>query len=264
MVGVLNVTPDSFSDGGLYADAEAAVSAGQKMVEDGADAVDIGGESTRPGAKEVSVDKELGRVLPVIEGLSECGVPIAIDTTKADVAEAAIAAGAEIVNDVAGGGFDKSMWSTAALAVAYICGHLRGSSMAEVHQREGESPGYEDVVTELSHRLEEMPRALRAKTIVDPGLGFGKGTASNLELTRRAGQLFSALQCAVMVGPSRKRFVADVAGVSRHADTSVRDWATLGAGLAAVASGAHLVRVHNVAAFVSALRVFFAARGPQR
>jgi len=260
VAGVVNVTPDSFSDGGAYIGVDAALRRADELIRAGADLIDIGGESTRPGAEPVSAERELERVLPIVERLAGAPVPISVDTTKAEVARACLAVGAEVVNDVSGGHFDAGMVAVASRASAYICGHLRGSSVAEVHAREGEDPGFEEVATELAVTLAGFPEVLRGRTIVDPGLGFGKGAEQNLQLCKEAGRLAKRLECAVMVGASRKRFVAELSGHEAPVPVSVRDAATVGASLAAIASGAHIVRVHAVESMVPALRLFEAVR----
>jgi dihydropteroate synthase len=258
VMGVVNATPDSFSDGGVYAGVEAAVARALELDQEGADLVDVGGESTRPGAAAVSREEELARVVPVIERLAgRVRAVLSVDTSKAEVARAALAAGAEVVNDVSGGVFDPAMARVVLEAGAvYVCGHLRGQSLAEVHAAAAPS-GFEEIAGELAERLAGLPGALRARTIADPGIGFGKGTALNLELLRRAGELATRLQCPVMVGPSRKRFLGDVTG----RPVGDRDAATHGAVLAAVSSGAQLVRVHDVAGTCAALRAYLAVRG---
>jgi dihydropteroate synthase len=254
LVGVVNVTPDSFSDGGALATVDAAVAHALRLEADGADLVDVGGESTRPGAAPVSVQAELDRVIPVIERLAaRTGAVLSIDTCKAEVARAALAAGAEVVNDVSGGRFDPGTGRAAAEAgAAFVCGHLRGASLAEVHAGEADPPGFDEVAVELAARIRDLPPALAGRVVCDPGLGFGKRTPENLELLRRAGELAGRLSCAVMVGPSRKRFLGQLTG----RPVAERDPATIGASLAAVVSGAHLIRVHDVAGVHDALEVF--------
>lgn len=262
LMGVVNTTPDSFSDGGRFLDPAAAIDHARALVASGADIVDIGGESTRPGGAEpVTSAEELDRVIPVIEALAaDLGVPISIDTTKSEVARAAVAAGAVIINDISGGGFDPDIIGVAADAgagTAYVLGHALGGSIAEVHAAEGDSPGYDRVVTELAARLDRLPRALRTRTIADPGLGFGKRPQQNVELCHRAGELAVALGCPVLVGPSRKRFVAAVGGANASVDPwAARDAGTVGAALASISRGAHMVRVHNVTMVKSALDVY--------
>jgi len=260
VVGVVNVTPDSFSDGGRYLDPVGAVAHGRALHAAGAAIIDVGGESTRPtsaGQPRLPLADELERVLPVVRGLAREGIPVSIDTTRAAVARAALDAGAELVNDISGGGFDPDLVEvTAAAGAVLVCGHARGHSIAEVHAGETAPPGFAEVATELCARVVALPARLRHRTVVDPGLGFGKRGAENLELLARAGELAAACGCPVMVGPSRKRFLGELTG--RPVDD--RDAATVGACLAAVAGGAHLVRVHDVAGLVPALRVFEAAR----
>jgi dihydropteroate synthase len=259
VMGVLNATPDSFSDGGRYMDVDAAVAHGLQLEADGADLIDIGGESTRPGAAVVSVAEEVGRVVPILERLAgRTRAVLSVDTSKAAVARAALAAGAEVVNDISGGRFDPEVVAVAADGgAAFVCGHVRGSSIGEVHAGEAGAPSFDQVADELAERLASLPAALRRRTVCDPGLGFGKRAAQNLELSRRAGELAARLSCPVMVGPSRKRFLGELTG----RPVSDRDAATIGAALAAVAAGAHVVRVHDVAGVSAAIRVFRAIRG---
>jgi dihydropteroate synthase len=249
IMGVVNVTPDSFSDGGRLADPAAAIAHGLGL---GADIVDVGGESTRPGAQPVRVSEEIARVVPVIRGLVRGGATVAIDTTKAAVARAAVDAGAEIVNDISGGLFDPAILEVA--CGAYVCGHVRGRSLEEVHAAD---LTYEEVANDLAGRVAALPVAVRARTIVDPCIGFGKRTATNLALLARAGELAAGCGRPVLVGPSRKRFLGELTG--RPVDD--RDAATVGACLAAVAAGAHMLRVHDVAALGPALAAFTAVRG---
>jgi len=253
LVGVVNTTPDSFSDGGQHLAPAAAIERALSLAADGADMLDIGGESTRPGAAPVPVEEELARVLPVIEGLAGrtgCAV-LSIDTCKAEVARAALAAGAEVVNDVSGGLFDPGTARAAAEAGAvFVCGHVRGRRLDEVHA--APPPAFEELVVELAARLRDLPADLAGRTAIDPGLGFGKQTARNLELLRRSGELSGALSCPVMVGPSRKRFLGDLTG----RPVGERDAATIGAALAAARGGAQLIRVHEVRAVKDALVVY--------
>jgi len=259
VMGVVNATPDSFSDGGAYRHPEVAVVFAHGLVGAGADIIDVGGESTRPAAEPVSAAEEIERVVPIILALAaRLATPISIDTTKAEVAEAAVAAGAEIINDISGGRFDPDILSVAERSgAAYVCGHVRGSSIQEVHAAEADPPGFDDVLNELSDRLAALPAALRHRTIIDPCLGFGKPTEQSLELTRRAGELSAALYCPVLLGPSRKRFLGELTGKP----VRERDDATVGAALAAAAAGTNIVRVHDVARLRPALTVFEAAWG---
>ncbi|MBE7451866.1 MAG: dihydropteroate synthase [Kofleriaceae bacterium] len=259
VMGVVNVTPDSFSDGGHHLDPEAAVAHGLALVAAGADLLDLGGEATNPRARPVPVEVERDRVVPVIAALAaRTDAVLSVDTTKAAVAEAAVAAGAGMVNDVSGGRFDPAMFAAvAASGAAYVCGHLRGASLAEVFAAEAPAT-WREVADELAARLAAMPAALRARTVVDPGLGFGKGDhAANLALCARSGELSRALGRPVLVGPSRKRFVARVVGEAGLAVTpAALDAGTVGACLAAVAAGAHVVRVHDVSLLRPALAVY--------
>lgn len=262
IVGVLNVTPDSFSDGGQYATIKTAVTRGIELAAAGADMIDIGGESTRPGAAPVDVAVEIERVVPVIAELARrIPVPLSVDTTKAEVARAALEAGAEVVNDVSGGAFEPAIIDVAAsLGAAYVCGHVRGTNLAAVHAAQAEPPDPEQVSFELAARIARLPLRLRHRTIVDPGLGFGKLAPQNLALIRWAGELSRGTGCPVMVGPSRKRFIRALTG-AEAGDLDTLDRGSLGACLAAVACGAHLVRVHNVELVKPALVVYEAALG---
>ncbi len=258
LVGVVNTTPDSFSDGGRHASTEAAVARALALLDDGADLIDIGGESTRPGAAAVAPADELARVVPVVARLAaeRPDAVLSIDTCKGEVARAALAAGAELVNDVSGGLFDPGTARAAAEARAvFVCGHVRGRSLEAVHA--APPPRFDELVAELAARLADLPASLAGRIVLDPGLGFGKQTAHNLELLRRAGELSAALSCPVMVGPSRKRFLGELTG----RPVGDRDAATIGAALAAAAAGAHFIRVHEVRAVRDALAVFRAVRG---
>lgn len=253
VMAVLNVTPDSFSDGGRYVGLDSAMEFAERSVEAGADLLDIGGESTRPqGAKLVSAAEEIARVVPVIRALAaRVKVPISVDTTKAEVARAAVDVGAEIINDISGGLFDDQMLDVVTKSgAAFACGHVRGRTLAESHA--AIPPLWTEVAKELGDRLLALPAAARARTFVDPGLGFGKGTQENVELLRRAGELRAGLGRPVLVGPSRKRFLGELCGRS----VEDRDDATVGACLAAAAAGADVVRVHDVKRVRDALRVF--------
>jgi dihydropteroate synthase len=252
VMGVLNVTPDSFSDGGRYASADAAVSRGLELARDGADIVDVGGEATGPRATPISAADELARVVPVVERLVAAGVAVSIDTTKAEVARAAVRAGARYVNDISGGLFDPAIGEAVGEAV-YICGHVRGRSLREVFGDESRPVTWTEVADDLAQRLDALPSDVRARAWVDPGIGFGKGAdpATNHALIAHAGDLGRRLGCPVVVGPSRKRFLR--AGLSEPTELDL-DRATVAACLEAVRAGAHVVRVHNVALVAAALR----------
>ena len=240
VMGIVNVTPDSFSDGGSYLAPAAAIAHGLALAADGADILDIGGEATNPRAHPVDATEELRRVIPVLEGLA--GHRLSIDTTKAAVARAAVTAGASIVNDVSGGLFDPEMTAAVAeLGVVYIAGHLRARSLPEVFAAEGSVP-WQDVAAELAARLPPGP------SWGDPGIGFGKGAdpEGNVALLRHAGDIAATIRRPVVVGPSRKRFISRLLGVQAP-DIAMLDAASILASIAAVRAGAHVVRVHNVA-----------------
>jgi dihydropteroate synthase len=263
VMGVLNVTPDSFSDGGCFADAASAVAHGLEMTAAGADLVDVGGESTRPGADRVDSDEECRRVLPVIRELSAAGVLTSVDTTRADVAEAALAAGARLVNDVSGGLADKNMAELVAEAgVPWVLMHWRG------HSREMYAAArYGDVVTEvcaeLTARVEDVVAVGVApeQLILDPGLGFAKNAEHNWTLLAGLDRIVG-LGLPVLVGASRKTFLgrllADADGAPRAAEK--RDSATLATTVLAAQAGAWGVRVHDAAGSVDAIRTVEAVR----
>jgi dihydropteroate synthase len=258
VVGVLNVTPDSFSDGGRFLDCEDAVAHGVRMREQGADLVDVGGESTRPGAHRTPAPTEATRVLPVISALAEAGVPCSVDTTRAHIAEAALEAGAVAVNDVSGGLADPAMAKVVANAgVPWILMHWRGHS-----DRMDELARYTDVVAEVrAELLARVDAAVAAgvdpdRLVIDPGIGFAKRAAHNWLLLHRLDALLD-LGLPVMVGVSRKGFLgtllADADGKRRPADG--REVATASISALAAAAGAWGVRVHDVAASVDAVMV---------
>lgn len=256
VMGVLNVTPDSFSDGGRYLDVDAAVAAGVRMAADGAEVVDVGGESTRPGADPVPEDVELARVVPVVRALADEGMCVSIDTVKARVAVAAVEAGAAIVNDVSSGLLDPDMPAVvASLQVPYVLTHLQGTPRTMQ-----DDPHYDDVVTEVVDHLAARMEALVAtgveahRIVVDPGIGFGKRLEHNLALLARLDRLV-ALGRPVLVGVSRKRFIGAVTGV---AEPTERLAGSLAAASLAVANGARIVRAHDVAETVQAVKVAWA------
>ena len=259
VMGILNVTPDSFSDGGLVAGTEAAVERGLRLFEEGADWVDVGGESTRPGAARVAAEEETRRTAPVVEGLRRRGAgPVSIDTTKASVARSALDAGADLVNDVSAFGYDPAMASLVAeRGVPAVLMHLRGG-FAQMHR----APSYGDVMGEVVSELgDALARAERAgvpreQLILDPGLGFSKDAAHSLEALRRLDEL-EALDRPVLVGPSRKSFIGKL--LDRPAD--LRLMGTAAAVASCVLLGAHVVRVHDVAEMVEVVQVCDAIRG---
>ena len=247
-MGVVNVTPDSFSDGGRFHAADAAIAHGLQLLRDGADILDVGGEATNPRATPVTAAEELARVLPVIQELARRG-RVSIDTTKAEVARAALAAGATIVNDVSGGLFDPAMRDALRPGVTYICGHLRGRSLVEVFRDENRPVTWQEVAAELADRIAALPAAI--EIWVDPGIGFGKGSdpATNEALIRHAGELGAALGRPVVVGPSRKRYLRRrlaEQGIAEPTEGDL-DHATVAECLVALRAGAHVLRVHNVA-----------------
>ena len=252
-MGILNVTPDSFSDGGRYLDRATAVAHATGMVEDGADILDVGGESTRPGSEPVPLDEELERVRPVIERLVELHprVPVSIDTRKADVAAAALEEGATIVNDVSGGS-DPAMFDVVRERdAAVVLMHMQGDPRTMQ-----EAPRYENVVADVHEYLRQRIEAAELAGIdpqriaIDPGIGFGKDHGHNLELMRRVGALRD-LGRPVLVGPSRKRFIGTILDLPE--DERVEG--TIGAVVWMIARGAHVVRVHDVKEVVRAVRV---------
>jgi len=256
VMGIVNVTPDSFSDGGrLGLDA---IRHCERLVAEGADILDIGGESTRPGSRPITVEDELGRVLPVLEAALTLGVPISIDTKKADVMRAVLARGADIVNDIDALQAPGSLDAVAAHPDCGVClMHMRGDPLTMQHR-----PRYDDVVTEvrefLAGRLHALQdRGVAAERIVlDPGIGFGKSVEHNLDLLRRQRELL-ALGRPLLIGWSRKSTLGAITGRG----VSERLAASLAAALAAVQRGASVLRVHDVAATVDALKVWAAAHG---
>jgi dihydropteroate synthase len=266
VMGVLNVTPDSFSDGGRYEDLDAAVAHGIEMRRAGADLVDVGGESTRPGSDRVDAETEVARVVPAIRELTAAGVPVSVDTMRARVADAALEAGASVVNDVSGGLADPDM---AAVVVAAGCPwvlmHWRGHSR-QMHRL----AEYEDVVTEVRDELRQRAEAARAagvdaaRIILDPGLGFAKRPEHNWRISAHLDQIV-ALGYPVLVGASRKSYLgallADATGAPRPVEQ--REAATIATSVLAVAAGAWGVRVHDVRGTVDALKVLAATREAQ-
>ncbi len=254
VMGIVNVTPDSFSDGGAYDTTAAAIAHGLRLVAEGADVLDIGGESTRPGAEEVAIDEELRRVIPVIEALSsQVDVPISIDTSKPEVMRAAAQAGAGMINDVYALRRDGALDEAAALGIPVVLMHMLGEPRTMQ-----QSPSYDDVVGEVHRFLAErifaceMAGIDRKKIIVDPGFGFGKQRDDNLLLLARL-QRFTELGVPVLAGLSRKKTIGELTG--RDIPTE-RVFGSVAAHLIAAQNGARLVRVHDVAATVDALKVW--------
>ncbi len=253
VMGILNVTPDSFSDGGQFINQEAAIAHGLKLAEQGADIVDIGGESTRPRAEMVSADEEMQRVVPVIEALrKQISVPISIDTMKARVAEAAISAGATIVNDVAASRRDAKMWQIVAQTGAgYVAMHMQGTP-----QTMQEEPRYENVVAEVNKFFGECLQQLGScgvqpeQVVLDPGIGFGKKLEHNLELLREL-KVLGKWHRPVLLGVSRKSFMGSLLG----AKTNERLPAALACACWAVQNGVQIIRTHDVGETKQALRM---------
>ena len=257
LMGVLNVTPDSFSDGGQFNTLDSALTQAHKMVADGADFLDIGGQSTRPNAEDVTLDEELDRVIPVIEALRQhdafSQVPISVDTTRSQVANAAIAAGADLINDISGATFDAAMLSIVAkLGVPIVLMHIRGTPKTMQTLTD-----YEDLIGEMLQFLEARLQAAiaagidRSQIIIDPGIGFAKKAAQNLEILRQL-PAFRALGCPILVGVSRKSFIGQILN---EPDPQSRVWGTAAACVSAIVGGTDILRVHDVLEMHDACRV---------
>jgi dihydropteroate synthase len=253
-MGIINVTPDSFSDGGLHLQHDAALIHAQQLIADGADMIDIGGESTRPGASPVSIQEELDRVLPVIEGLRGSPVPVSIDTSKPEVMQAAIFAGAQMVNDINALQDAAAMKVAAASDVAVCLMHKQGNPQTMQQQ-----PHYQNVVAEVSEFLRDRIAAAQAagiqreRIVIDPGFGFGKSLAHNLALLRELNKL-TVHGVPVLAGLSRKSMLGALTGQ----DVTQRLSASVAAALIAVQRGAKIVRVHDVRATVDAFKILSA------
>lgn len=256
VMGIVNVTPDSFSDGGAHFDVDAAVAHGLRLVEEGADLLDVGGESTRPGAAEVAADEEIRRVVPVIERLvRQTAVPVSIDTSKPEVMRAAVAAGAGMINDVHALRRAGALDAAASLGVPVVLMHMLGEPRSMQ-----DDPRYDDVVADVHRFLAErifaceMAGIDKKRIVVDPGFGFGKTQAHNLQLLARLDR-FGDLGVPVLAGLSRKRTIGEVTGRDVPQD---RVAGSIAAHLIAVQRGARIVRVHDVAPTVDALKVWAA------
>ena len=271
LMGIVNVTPDSFSDGGRFLDASDAVGQAMKLVEQGADILDIGGESTRPGASPVSLEDELSRVIPAITEMVDAlksierPIPISIDTSKAEVARRAIEAGAGIVNDISGLTFDPDMPRICAdHDVGVICMHIRGTP-----QTMQDDPRYDDVLTEVVDFLKKRCDTLestgisRERIAIDPGIGFGKTAEHNLAILSNIAR-FQSLDRPVLIGHSRKRFLQKVLRNAPDGDASLtideKTMGTVGVSLALAEQGVDILRVHDVQATRDALLAFRAVR----
>jgi len=253
IMGILNVTPDSFSDGGIFLARDTAVAHAHVMVEEGADIIDVGGESTRPGAQAVSVQEELDRVIPVIEAIARAvPVPVSIDTSKPEVMRAAVAAGAGLVNDVRALRATGAVETAAALEVPVCLMHMQGEPRSMQHH-----PVYTDVAGEVHGFLQERIEACvaagipRQRLLIDPGFGFGKTVEHNLELLRRLGEL-RALGAPILAGLSRKSMIGALLGLP----VAQRLQASVALALIAVQNGATILRVHDVRATREAIRMF--------
>ena len=245
IMGVLNCTPDSFSDGGSYTDTESMINKALSMIEEGARLIDIGGESTRPGSQPVTEEEELKRVIPVIEGLrKKSDILISIDTTKAAVAEEAIKAGADIINDISGFKMDPQMKQVAIDSKAgCMLMHMRGTPQTMQQFLE-----YEDIVNDIILYFEDIITDLKEagiskqSIIIDPGIGFSKNVGQNLTLIRRLAE-FNILNCPILLGTSRKSFIGHVLDKK---DPQDRVWGTAASVAIGIANGAHIVRVHDI------------------
>jgi dihydropteroate synthase len=254
VMGIVNVTPDSFSDGAMFASADDAVAHGARLVDEGADLLDVGGESTRPGSDPIEADEELLRVVPVVEGLVKArpGTPLSVDTRKPEVAGAALDAGASVVNDIAGGRNSALLETVSRTGAGVVLMHMLGEPKTMQ-----DDPRYDDVVAEVHEFLRERIEAAvfagipEERICIDPGIGFGKTVDHNLALLRAVPAL-RMLGAAVMVGASRKGFIGTLTGVE---DPAARLEGSLAVAVLAAAHGADLVRVHDVEATVRALKV---------
>lgn len=256
VMGVLNVTPDSFSDGGKYSSLDLTLSRAEQMIAEGVDIIDVGGESSRPGAQALSLDEELNRVMPVLYALRDCGKPISIDTYKPEVMHEVLVAGADMINDINGfraeGALDAVKDSDCALCIMHM------QSTPQVMQSR---PKYHDVVAEVTAFLLERVAALtaagisRSRICVDPGFGFGKTLAHNILLLKNIGEIQKAIGLPLLAGMSRKSMIGAITGKS----VENRLAGSLSAALVAASNGAHILRVHDVAEMVDALAVWNAA-----
>jgi len=255
-MGILNVTPDSFSDGGRFDSLEMALSRAEQMIAEDVDIIDIGGESSRPGAPPLPIEEELGRVMPVVYALRDCGKPLSVDTSKPLVMREALEAGADMINDIHGFRADGAMSAVKESDCALCIMHMQRDP--QTMQLE---PEYQDVVAEvtafLRQRVEEMEALgmARSRLCVDPGFGFGKTTVHNLELLKNIGKMQDDLQLPILAGLSRKSMLGTITGRA----VEDRLAASLAAALAAVMQGVRIVRVHDVAQTVDALKVWQAA-----
>lgn len=254
VMGVVNVTPDSFSDGGRFQHVDDAIEHGLRLAREGADIIDVGGESTRPGADDVDPEEECARAIPVVRALAQEGLTVSIDTRHAETAARAMEAGARIINDITGFVEPRLVAVAADTSARVVICHSPTADLATMHL----PMAFDDVVRTvrdfLARRLDECHRAGIRDIVLDPGIGFGKDSRHNLALLRSL-DLIADLRRPILVGVSRKRFIGELSG---GAPADQRLGGTIAAGLAAVARGAQILRVHDVAAHVQALRVWHA------
>jgi dihydropteroate synthase len=257
VMGILNVTPDSFSDSGKYHALDAAISHAEEMIAAGVDIIDIGGESTRPGSLPVSLQDELARVMPLVYALRDCGKPLSIDTYKPEVMREAIAAGADMINDINGFRAPGALQAVAELDCALCVMHMQKDPQSMQLE-----PEYQDVIADVSTFLRERVAAMeqigiaRDRLCIDPGFGFGKSLAHNLALLKNIGQLQTAIDLPLLAGLSRKSMI----GAMLDKPVTHRMAGSLAAALAAVENGARIVRVHDVAETLDALTVWHAIK----
>lgn len=267
LMGVLNVTPDSFSDGGQFNTLDTALTQANSLIRAGVDILDIGGQSTRPGAEQISLAEEIDRVVPIVKAIRQAPdaalqtAVISVDTTRAAVASAAVEAGADVVNDISGGTFDLEMFPTvASLGVPYILMHIRGTP-----QTMQQMTDYDDVMVEIVRFCQQQIQQAAAaglppeKICVDPGIGFAKTYPQNLDILRRLSEL-KVLNCPILVGPSRKSFIG---WILNQSDPQQRIWGTAAACCGAIAAGADILRIHDGAEMVDVCRVADAIWRPQ-
>ena len=254
LMGILNFTPDSFSDGGQFNNLQSAIAQAQYMIDNGADIIDIGGQSTRPGAEQISFAEECNRVIPIIKAIrQQFSIPISIDTTRAKIAQKAIAVGADLINDISGGTFDREMLTLAGqVDVPIILMHMRGNP-----QTMQQMTDYQDLVTDITEFLNcQIQKAIAcgvnsSKIIIDPGIGFAKTPEQNIELLRRLSE-FKALEVPILVGTSRKSFIGKIIN---QQDPQKRVWGTAATCSSAIISGADILRIHDVAEIYDVSRI---------
>lgn len=262
VMGIINATPDSFSDGGKYHDFKDAVTRAEQLIDEGADIIDIGGESSRPGSVSIHLDEELRRTIPVIEAIRQISnIPVSIDTTKSEVAQRAVDAGADMINDISALRFDKKMADVAAkFEGPIVLMHMLGTP--RTMQAE---PHYEDCIGDIGRFFEERLAFCdqngidRSRVILDPGIGFGKRLEDNLNIIRNFGQ-FSKFGCPLLMGASRKSFIAMITGITGNADKRIGG--SLAALIYAIKAGCSILRVHDVAETVEAINVMRAIERP--